>query len=86
MALRGPGAGLKRVGLIRGPWIMAVGPGGSRSAMGPDAMVHKAAGLKGLVRNPAGRALDRCFCRASLVCNHRKEKHSVFITTKSLKP
>lgn len=56
MALRGPGAGLKRVGLIRGPWIMAVGPGGSRSAMGPDAMVHKAAGLKGLVRNPAGRA------------------------------
>lgn len=47
--------------------MMAVGPGGSRSAMGPDARVHKAAGLRGLVRNPAGRALDSCFCRASLV-------------------
>lgn len=67
MALRGPGAGLKSVGLIRGLWMKAVGPGGSRSAMGPDAMVHKAAGLRGLVRNPAGRALDSCFCRASLV-------------------
>lgn len=67
VALRGPGAGLKSVGLIRGPWMMAVGPGGSRRASGPDAMVHKAAGLRGLVRNPAGRALDSCFCRASLV-------------------
>lgn len=67
MALRGPGAGLKSVGLIRGPWIMAVGPGGSRSAKGPDAMVHKAAALRGLVMKPAGRTLDSCFCRASLV-------------------
>lgn len=67
VALRGPGAGLKRVGLIRGPWMIAVGPGGSLRAKGPDGMVHKAAGLRGLVRNPAGRALDSCFCRASLV-------------------
>lgn len=67
MALRGPGAGLNSVGLIRGPWMMAAGPGGSRSAKGPDAKVHRAAGLSGLVRNPAGRALDSCFCRASLV-------------------
>lgn len=47
--------------------MMAVGPGGSRSAKGPGATVHMAAGLRGLVRNPAGRALDRCFCKASLV-------------------
>lgn len=67
VALRGPGAGLKSVGLIRGPWMMAVGPCGSRSASGPDAIVHKAVGLRGLVRNPAGRALDNCFCRATLV-------------------
>lgn len=67
MALSGPGAGLKSVGLIRGPWIMAVGPGGNRSANGPDAMAHRAAGLRGLVRKPGGRALDSCFCRASLV-------------------
>lgn len=67
MALRGPGAGLKSVGLIRGPWMMAVGPAGRRSAKGPDGMVHKAAGLNGLVRNPAGRALASCFCSASLV-------------------
>lgn len=67
VALRGPGAGLNSVGLIRGPWMMAVGPGGSRNAMGPVAMVHKAVGLRGLVRNPAGRTLESCFCRASFV-------------------
>lgn len=67
MGLRGPGAGLKSVGLIRGPWMMAAGPGGRRSARGPGAMVHKAAGLRGLFRKPAGRALDSCFCRTSLV-------------------
>ena len=67
MALKGPGAGLKSVGLIRGPWMMAVGPAGSRSAKGPGAMVQKAAGLRGLVRKPAGRVLQSCFCRASLV-------------------
>ena len=67
VALRGPGAGLKSVGLMRGPWIMAVGPGGRRSAKCPDVMAHSAAGLSGLVRSPAGRALDSCFWRASLV-------------------
>lgn len=68
VALSGPGAGLKSVGLISGPWMMAVGAGGGRKARGPEAMVHKAAGLRGLARNPAGRALESCFCRASLVC------------------
>lgn len=67
VVLRGPGAGLKSAGLMRGPWKMAVGRGGSRSAKGPDAMAHNADGLSGLVRSPAGRALESCFCRASLV-------------------
>lgn len=67
MALRGPGAGLKSVGFMMGPGMMAVGPGGSRSARGPDAMPHSEAGLNGPVRSPAGRALDSCLCRASLV-------------------
>lgn len=74
VARRGPGAGLKSVGLIKGLWMMDVGPGGSRSAMGPDATVHKAAALRGEVRNPAGRALYSCFCRASFVCNQRQKK------------
>lgn len=71
VALRGPGAGLKSVGLIRGPWMMAVGPCGNRKARGPEAMVHRAAGLSAPVRNPAGRYLDSCFCRANLVCMKR---------------
>lgn len=74
VVLSGPGAGLKSVGLISGPWMIAVGPGGSRSAMGPDAMVHRAAGLRGLVRNPAGRALESCFCRASLVWGGEEQR------------
>ncbi|TNN54386.1 hypothetical protein EYF80_035404 [Liparis tanakae] len=41
--VEGPGAGLKSVGLISGPWKKAVGPGGRRSAKGPGAMAHKAA-------------------------------------------
>lgn len=67
MALRGPGAALKSMGLMRGPWKMPVGRGGSRRAKGPDAMANNADGLNGLVRSPAGRALERCLCRASLV-------------------
>lgn len=67
VALKGPGAGLKSEGLNRGPCIMAEGPDGSLNAKGPGAMVHKAAGLRGAVRRPAGRAFDSCFCRASLV-------------------
>lgn len=74
VARRGPGAGLKSVGLIKGLWMMDVGLGGSRSAMGPDATVHKAAALRGEVRNPAGRALYRCFCRANFACNQRQKK------------
>lgn len=72
VARRGPGAGLKSVGLIRGPWKKAVGPWRPwrpwrpLRARGPEASVQRAAGLKG--RKPGGRALDRCFCRASLVC------------------
>lgn len=76
VARRGPGAGLKSVGLIKGLWMIDVGLGGSRSAMGPDATVHKAAALREEVRNPAGRALYRCFCRASFVCNQRQKKLS----------
>lgn len=68
VARRGPGAGLKSVGLIKGFWMMDVELGGSRRAMGPDATVHKAAALRGEVKNPAGRTLYRCFCRASFVC------------------
>ena len=68
MARRGPGAGLKSVGLIRGPWKKAVGPWRPLRARGPEASVQRVAGLKGLGRKPGGSALDRCFCRASLVC------------------
>lgn len=67
MTLSGPGAGLKSVGFMMGPGMMAAGPGGSRSARGPDVMLHSAAGLNGPLRSPAGRALDNCLCRASLV-------------------
>lgn len=57
VARRGPGAGLKSVGLIKGLWMMDAVLRGSRSAMGPDATVHREAALRGEVRNPAGRAL-----------------------------
>lgn len=73
VALRGPGAGLKSVGLISGPWKRAAGPGGKRSARGPDVIVQKAAGFKGLVKKPAGRALDSCFCRASFVWTEKEQ-------------
>ena len=79
VARRGPGAGLKSVGLIRGPWKKAVGPCGPLRASGPEASVQRAAGLKGLCRKPGGRALDRCFCRASLVCMGKQIGHNLRI-------
>lgn len=74
VGLRGPGAGRKRAGLIKGLWKMAVGPCGSRSASGEDAKVHRAAGLRLLLKNPAGRVLDSCFCKASFVCNKKRSE------------
>lgn len=68
VALRGPGAGLKSAGLRRGVWMMAVwGPGGCRRERGLVAMVHRVAGFRWLAKKPAGKVLDSCFCRASLV-------------------
>ncbi len=73
VALRGPGAGLKRAGPSIGIWMKVV-PGGCRSARGLAATVERVGGVKVVWRKLAVRFLANCFCRTSLVWEREKKE------------
>lgn len=72
VALRGPGAGLKRAGPRIGIWMKVV-PGGCRRR-GLAATVERVGGVKAVWRKLAVRFLANCFCRASLVWEREKRR------------